>query len=262
MTTRPTVIPLRPESPRYGPALGFVGGLFTGPSLWTGFAGYLAHRGWSGAILDPDGATWADRVRAIADWARSLPAPPILIGHALGVGLAIDASRSGAVRGLVGLAPVVSGDRSLRQVGTRLRAVAALALRRPVGLATPAREIAGSRTIAGGPRAGLLRDLRPEPASLVLGAGRRRPIEPLPVPTLLVGGASDVRCGEMRALAASLDAELVELAGGGPWLPCDLAWQEAVAVVHRWAVRGLPAGALDLYADAMADRDAGDETDG
>jgi hypothetical protein len=38
-----------------------------------------------------------------------------------------------------------------------------------------------------------------------------------------------------------------------------VAWQEAVPRVHRWLVRRLGEANLELYAEAMADRDEVDE---
>src|SRR5215813_11068591 len=121
MAIEPTVIPLRPESPRYTPTLGLVGGLFAGPAIWTPFAGYLAHRGWAGAILDVRGIAGGleGRTRAIRAYVETLAEPPILVGHDLGFGCALDAARGGGIRGVVGLGPLVAGHPALRRLAAR-----------------------------------------------------------------------------------------------------------------------------------------------
>jgi len=256
MAIEPTVIPLRPESPRYTPTLGLVGGLFAGPAIWTPFAGYLAHRGWAGAILDLRGVAGGldERARAVAGYVRGLPEPPILIGHDLGFGCALEAARGGAVRGIVGLAPLVAGHPVFQGIATR--ALWALLLRRVVGVAPAAAALSASPDLSPALRTLIARDMRPEPPAAVRSAARPQPIVPAGVPTLLAVGERDplLDGSRARALADALGAERGEIAGAGHWLSCGAGWQQAVAVVHRWAVRGLPAGALDFYAEAMAER--------
>src|SRR5262249_5673634 len=163
MAIEPTFIPLRPESPRYTPTLGLVGGLFTGPAIWTPFAGYLAHRGWAGAILDLRGVAGGleGRTRAIRDYVQKLPEPPILIGHDLGFDCALAAARGGSVRGVVGLGPLLAGDPALRGIGAR--ALWTLLLRRPVSMDSSV--LAASPDLSPSLRTLIARDQRPEPAA-------------------------------------------------------------------------------------------------
>src|SRR5262249_19642204 len=139
--------------------LALVGGLFVGPAIWTPFAGYLAHRGWAGAILDLRGVPGGldVRTRTIGDYVRKLPEPPILIGHDLGFGCALDAARGGGVRGVVGLGPLVAGHPALRR--TAARTLWARLLRRPVSLPSPAAALAASPDLSPALRALIVRDM-------------------------------------------------------------------------------------------------------
>jgi acetyl esterase/lipase len=79
-------------------------------------------------------------------------------------------------------------------------------------------------------------------------------------PALLLHGARDpfLSSDEARIFASDLGADLVELEGLGHWLPAAAVWQRAGDQVHRWLVQRLGETNLELYAEAMADRDADD----
>ena len=59
--------------------------------------------------------------------------------------------------------------------------------------------------------------------------------------------------------ALDLEAELIDVEGEGHWLPAAAAWQRAGDRVHRWLVQRLGDTNLELYAEAMADREQDDE---
>src|SRR5262249_48824074 len=139
------------------------------------------------------------------------------------------------------------------------RAVWARLLRRPVSMESST--LAESPDLSPALRAVIARDLRPETAAAIRAAARPGEATGAGVPVLLAVGARDplLEPPPVQALAGALGAEGVEIASGGHWLSCGVGWQQAVAVVHRWAVRGLPAGALEFYEEAMAERDDDEE---
>jgi pimeloyl-ACP methyl ester carboxylesterase len=77
------------------------------------------------------------------------------------------------------------------------------------------------------------------------------------VPTLVVGGEYDPLLPRNAgiALASMLGAEHVEIPGAGHWPLLPPCWRSTVGIVHRWLVHRLGEPLLDLYAEAMADRE-------
>ena len=77
------------------------------------------------------------------------------------------------------------------------------------------------------------------------------------IPTALIVGEHDPRSSpaDRSALAAQLGADLVVLpaAAGAPL--ATGAWQEHAGAVHRWLVQHLGETLLELYEEAMAERD-------
>jgi acetyl esterase/lipase len=104
---------------------------------------------------------------------------------------------------------------------------------------------------------------RPEDPRLLSELARRTPVaRPTPVPpALLLHGSRDpfLSSDEARAFATDLGADLVELEGRGHWLPAAAVWQRAGDRVHRWLVQRLGETNLELYPEAMADRDADED---
>ena len=82
------------------------------------------------------------------------------------------------------------------------------------------------------------------------------------VPTLVVAGGDDrlLDPRSAEAFAGATGAELRVVEGGGHWLLAGPRWQGVAALVHRWLVQRLGESLLDFYAEAMADRDADDES--
>ncbi|HLY39085.1 MAG TPA: hypothetical protein VKU61_13665, partial [Candidatus Binatia bacterium] len=67
----------------------------------------------------------------------------------------------------------------------------------------------------------------------------------------------DRRSAEAFARATGVELRVVE--GVGHWLLAGPRWQDVAALVHRWLVQRLGESLLEFYAEAMADRDAGEE---
>lgn len=89
-------------------------------------------------------------------------------------------------------------------------------------------------------------------------ARRSRAPRPARVPPTLVlrGGADPVVTNDdVRRLVGELGADFSEIPAEGHWLLAPPAAQECVHRVHRWLVQRLGEDNLELYAEAMADRD-------
>ena len=99
--------PVHAEAARYATSLLFLPGLWAGPELWRGVAGYLAHRGWEGGLVDlrTTAGGLEGRAQAVADYAAGLPAPPVLVGHDAGGLVALTAARRGLSAAVVLVAP-------------------------------------------------------------------------------------------------------------------------------------------------------------
>jgi pimeloyl-ACP methyl ester carboxylesterase len=81
------------------------------------------------------------------------------------------------------------------------------------------------------------------------------------MPVLVVSGEDDrtLTPREAVALAQALRADQRVLPGTGHWPLAGPRWQDTVALVHRWVVQRLGEPLLDLYAEALAERESGDD---
>ena len=255
-----TLVP--PESGRYAARALFVGGLWAPPSTWRAFASFLAHRGWEGHLLDVHGlgGGLAARAAAVAEYASRQPAPPVLIGHDAGGLVAFAAAHQARLAGVVALAPLPSGA-AVRATLLGWRALAALLLGRSIPPPKPA-----DRYLADLPapsRAATAAGLRSETREALLDVlrDRVRP-RPLPgVPALVLAGDRDpLLAGDAaERFGASAGAEVTVLPGAGHWPHVEPVWRQGAGQVHRWLVQRLGEPLLDLYAEAMAERDADED---
>ena len=251
------------EGARYAAPLVLLPGLWARTQVWRGFATYLAHRGWECRVLDLRGAGGLEaRARAVAEYLATLPAPAVLLGHDAGGLVAHEAARQAGAAAVVMVAPLVSGDAATRGLVLNLRSLLGVALGWPVAppgpeaLAPVLAELSPSERVAVTARLGAddgaaLRDLV---------RGRLAP-HPGAVPTLVLAGARDplLPAAAARALADAMGAELQTVADAGHWMLAGAAWQRAVGLVHRWIVQQLGAPLLELYPEAMAEREAEEE---
>jgi pimeloyl-ACP methyl ester carboxylesterase len=250
--------PVHAESARYSASLLFLPDLWAPARVWLPAATFFGHRGWEGQLVELRGAgDLAGRTAALIEHARRLPHAPVLIGHGAGALVALEAARAGAASAAVLIAPLVPGTAGARTLTRRWDALVALAL----GRAIPPPRAAAARRIFGEVPV----DLDDEPARAVLDVVRGQPPAgtPVGIPTLVVAGERDPLLAPpaAAALAAALSAEFVEIAGAAHWPILAPGWQRTVAEVHRWLVRRLGEGLLDFYAEAMAERDAGEPDD-
>jgi len=251
------------EGARYAASLICIPGLWAGPAAWRGFATYLGHRGWESHLLDvravPGGVD--GRAAAVAGFAAELQAPPILVGHDAGGLVALAAAGRVATAGVVLVAPLAPGSRQARALVRTPRAL--LALIRGGPIAPPAGAPAAAWLDLPDPtRSATVADLAADDAASVRDVvwGRTSIARATDVPAAVVAGDRDAVLPPRAAaaLAQAAGAELVELPGGGHWLLAGPSWQAAVALVHRWLVRRLGAPLLELYEEAMAEREADD----
>jgi pimeloyl-ACP methyl ester carboxylesterase len=252
-----TATAVHPEGPRYAAPLVYLPGLWVGPGVWRRAAGHLGHRGWEGTILDLRGVAGGiqQRAAAVAEHLRSRAAPPVFLGYDVGAVIALAAAAVMDVRALVLVSPLRPGAPTTHAL-TWSRGLVWSLFRRG-SLPVPGGAI-GEAFLARLPPD--LRDsLRGEDARLLGGLARRSPLRrpaSLP-PTLVVHAADDplVPVDEARRLAAGLGAEVLEAPGRGHWPLTAGAWQQCVDRVHRWLVQRLGEELLELYGEAMADRD-------
>jgi pimeloyl-ACP methyl ester carboxylesterase len=252
------------EGARYAASIVCVPGLWAQAAVWRGFASYLAHRGWECHLLevrDVGGGVEA-RATAVAEYTAELSLPAILIGHDGGAPIALAAARRRPPRALVLLAPLVPESRGARLLTRAPRSLLALISGRPVP--PPAGPTAKPWLDLPEPAAaGVRAFLAPDDAASVreVAWGRLRLTPASGPPALLVAGANDRLLPPAAAepLARTLGAELRMVAGAGHWLLAGPGWQDTVALVHRWLVQRLGAPLLELYEEAMAEREADDE---
>jgi pimeloyl-ACP methyl ester carboxylesterase len=251
----PTAETLPAEGSRYAASLVLVPGLWAGTPVWRGFASFLAHRGWECHLLDVRDvrADTAARAAAVAAYATALPTPSVLLGHDAGGLVALAAAPAAGAAAAVLVSPLLPGSRAVRSLARAPRVLLALLLGRDVP--PPGREAASPAPVP----------LAPESAAAVRDVlwGRVRPT-PAGIPTLVVAGDRDplLPLDDAEALARTLGAERATIAGAGHWPLVDATWQQTAGVVHRWLVQRLGAPLLELYPEAMAERDAETEDEG
>ncbi len=248
------------ESGRYAATVLLVPGLWAGCRGWRGFGSYLAHRGWECHALTLGGIGGiAARAAGVAEYAAGLATRPVLVGHDAGAAVVLAAASAARPLAVVLMAPVLPARPGIRSIVTGWRSLLTVTLGRP--LASPAEDVA--RAFWGDLSPTALAQVRDggeaEEAAFVrdlLSGGSALPVSSA-VPTLVVAGARDtfLPVEPARALAATLGADVQVLAGVGHWPHAGPGWQQTVGVVHRWLVRRLGEPLLELYAEAMADRD-------
>jgi pimeloyl-ACP methyl ester carboxylesterase len=250
-------IPIRAESGRYATPLLLLPDLWAGPESWSTMAGFLGHRGWEGDSLDlrtvPGGVD--ARVAAVAAHVARLPSAPVLIGHGAGALVAAGVASARLPPALVLVAPSLAGSDGVRRLAWRWDAALDLVLGRPCRPPTG--------TVAAGVFGELPDRIVPtlgvDDREAVLDVVRGRTTLPgaLPVPCLVLAGQRDPVCPPdgAIALAERLAADVEIVPDAGHWLIAGAQWMTTANVLHRWLVRRLGAGLLELYAEAMAERD-------
>ena len=253
-----TSTPVHPEGPRYCASIAYLSGVWTGPLVWRAAAQYLAHRGWAGLLVDASGVAGgiAARATAVVEYLRKLPAMPVLVGHDAGGLVALASATRAEMPAVVLVAPLRPGAPGTHVLAWSRGLPWALVRRRPV---PPPDGATGRAFLAGRPPEAAI---TPEDPRFLSELARRTPVvRPASMPPALVlHGARDpfLSSEEARRLATDLGADLIELEGQGHWLPAGAAWQRAGDQVHRWLVQRLGETNLELYGEAMADRDSDD----
>ncbi len=253
--------PIHPEGPRYGASLVFLPGLWAGSDVWRGPATFFGHRGWQGTLVDLRGVPGgiAARGQAVAEVVRRIPGRVVLAGHDAGALAALAAARRQPVAALVLVSPLVAGSAATHALTWSWGLVLAAMRRR---LVAPPRGPLADAAFADLPEA-LRRALAPDDAATVAEIGRharlQRPVA-LP-PTLILHGDADplLPPHDARLLAERLGADARELSGVGHWPIAGPAWQTCVRHAHRWLVQRLGEELLELYPEAMAERDDADD---
>jgi hypothetical protein len=245
-----------PAGEAHATPLLFVHGAWCAAWVWDEhFLPYFAERGYAAHALSlrGHGTSWGtsylaridDYVADVALVARTLPAPPVLIGHSMG-GFVVQklAERYGA-RALVLLAsvPPQGARRSIlhtiaRQPLDGLRALATLNTRAFLDTPEKARYHLYSRTM---PEAQLMRyaaRIEDESALWLLDIGGLElpKVAHIDAPVLVLGAADDTLFtqAEVQATAAAYDAECFILPNMAHNMMLESGWAEAADIVARW----------------------------
>ncbi len=265
MESRVSTIFFPPEGPRYGAAVIYVPGLWAGPSAWRGVGSYLGHRGWEGHALDLRSIAGglADRATAVSAFARRLPTPPILVGHDAGAIVALAAAAQGPTAAVALLAPLIPGRPEPKELVPRWGMLAALLRGRPVLPPTGRAAALLLGDLPSSARPTVETQLGADAVAAVLDVTRGR-IDAAPagsVPAIVLAGDRDplLPSAAAAAFATSIGAEHRVLPDTGHWPLADAGWLGTVDVLHRWLVQRLGESLLELYPEAMAERDADDE---
>lgn len=243
---------IEPESAKFTAPLLLIHGLWSCASLWRGFVGYLAHRGWLCVCVElrprqpaSVACSVAEHVENLRGVLAALPARPVVVGHDLGALLALQIAGDAAAA--VALAPLVTLPVASPAFGSRIGWIDWLLRRR---LRAPGgqwrAEYAPRFHAEREPRA-LLRELLqneivvarlPDATPALIVAGERDPVTPV---------------AAARTLAAAVGAELRVERGAGHALPIEAGWDRRVSDIHRWIVRQLGQPLLALYHESMAE---------
>src|SRR5262245_5585080 len=236
-----TAEPVHAESARYSASVLCLPGLWSGPAVWRGFAGYLGHRGWESYLLDVRGIPGGTTVRAAAvgNYAGELGSPPVLLGHDAGALLAIAVAARERPAAVVMVGPLVPGSPGVRRLVLAPRSIVALLTGQrvpPPTAATAAAWLDLPEPARSATHVTLESDHATAVRDVVWG---RVAVTGVPgVPVLLVVGGLDpiVDRREAERLARASGAELRIVDGAGHWLLGGPCWQEVAALVHRWLV--------------------------
>lgn len=239
-----------PESAKFTAPLLLLHGLWSTPTIWRPFTGYLAHRGWLSIAPELTLAIRKTSPEAIEDALveviAALPAPPVIVGHDLG---AIHALRlvEKAVA-VVALAPLVlppygTPSQALRKAGSWIERVR----RRALLIGAPRGNWQSSYPSHENPvqeSKNLIQTLC-EGSWQIPGRG--------PVPALMmVGGRDPITPLEgARALAEAVGAELRVEADAGHSLHVDTGWDQRVSRIHRWIVHALGPSLLAMLDESV-----------
>jgi pimeloyl-ACP methyl ester carboxylesterase len=245
--------PIRAESPRYGTSLLFLPELWAPGRIWLPVASFLGHRGWEGQLVElRQAGGLEERIAGVADLARRLPAPPVLIGHGAGGVVALEAARTGPAVAALLVAPLDPGSAPVRVLTRRWGAVTALLLGRR--MSPPDAAAFGSLP------ASVAAQLDADTTRAVLDIVRGHALTPVgpDIPVLVAGGARDplLPADAAAALAGRLAAEHLVIPDAAHWPLVESGWRGTVDLLHRWLVRRLGEPFLEFHAEAMAERDA------
>jgi hypothetical protein len=236
-----TVDVTRAEAARFRRPLLLVHGLWTDASIWSGVAGYLAHRGWETWAPEIVGAAGPEERRAaLSEVVRALPAPPIVVTHGTGVVLGALAAAAAAAPALIAIAPL-PGPADAPTAGVfgllaRWQSRAALA--------RPPRAVRVELAAAG--RDDAVRDAGAVWHALATGALRLP--RTLPGPAIAMWHERDplASAATAAALAAAFGWQEHRLAGGHLAVT-GRGFERVADDVHRWIVRALGADLLAFW---------------
>jgi pimeloyl-ACP methyl ester carboxylesterase len=229
----------RAESSRFRHPLLFIHGFWSGSWVWQGFMGYLAHRGWDSwapSFLEGSVPSSADRVERLIDFCRTLPSPPVIVGHDAGTHLATRLAVAIEAPAVVAISPLLSRRDASK---ARIFAWPQFWKARLFGsrLAPPSNP---GRTAYLDPQLDRPDSLRPDSASFfreLAAASLACPGRSL----LMVGSTGDTIVGatELEQLAARRGWSFQRHAADGHFPMVEPGWQQLADDVHRWLVRTL-----------------------
>jgi pimeloyl-ACP methyl ester carboxylesterase len=249
-----------PEKPKFRSPLVLVHGLWSGSWCWRLWATHFSNLGWECWAVNFRGrfeknaydvlrqVSAQDCLEDLKRVIRSVPFPPVLIGHNLGGLIALKAAQEGRVSALILLSSLppgrmeVSTSRTLKLL--RLKYLPLIFLHRPFRLQDKDFRRNWLASVPEGRQPDVLKRMVPESSHLVddFFSGRVQ-VEPggARTPVLVVGGDQDrvVSAASMREIAQSLGSDILEYPGHGHWMMEEDEGERIVRDIHRWMVQKL-----------------------
>lgn len=249
-----------PEKPKFRSPLVLAHGLWTGSWCWRLWATHFSNLGWECWAVNFRGRfekdaygvlrrlSFQDCLEDLKRVVRSVPFPPVLIGHSLGGLIALKAAQEERVSALVLLSSLppgqveVSTSRTLRLL--RLKYLPLIFFRRPFRLEEKDLRRNWLASVPEKRRAEALKRMVPESSRLVDDFFSRRVqgnLEKVQTPVLVVGGDQDrlVPVVSMREMAQTLGGDMLNYPGHGHWMIEEDEGERIVRDIHRWVVQRL-----------------------
>ena len=246
-----------PERDKFRSRIIMVHDLWVGGWCWHEWATRLCNLGWECWSLNlkertgstKPGGTPRDAVADLRAVLAEAPFPPVLLGHGMGVRIALAAAERDISAGVL-VAPEITAHldelpKAMRLL--RLRYLALLMMRRPIRIRPADFRQLWLNAVPEARARQITAALTPEAPQMVRALFERSPDLEVPAvrfPALVLGGAADqvAPSRAVRDFARDLGADYLEAGERGRWLLDDHPGEDLVSHAHRWLVRTLGEG--------------------
>ncbi len=254
-----------PEKPKFRSPLVLVHGLWSGSWCWRLWATHFSNLGWECWAVNFRGRfekkaydvlrqlSFQDCLEDLKRVVRSVPFPPVLIGHSSGGLIALKVAQEERVSALILLSSLPPGQMEFSTSRTlkllRLKYLPLIFLRRPFRLEEKDFRRNWLASVPEGRQPDVLKRMVPESSHLVTEFfSRHVQIDPerIQCPVLVVGGSEDrlVPLASLHKMTRSLGGDILEYPGHGHWMVEEEEGERIVRDIHRWVVQRLGEGIL------------------